>query len=100
MAKSSKDNKEKIETLEQKLKAQRARLMRLKGKQRSEEERKKTRQKIIVGAALLTDATLHPDRLEYLQGALRRAVVIERDRQAIADIIAGDLSAFTKTKET
>ncbi len=93
-----KTHKDKIETLEAKLKAQKARLMRLKGKQRSEDERRKTRQKIIVGAALLTDATLHPDRLESLLGALKRSVVVERDRMALADILAGDLSNFTKPK--
>jgi hypothetical protein len=92
----TKPHTDKIEALEEKLKVQKARLSRLKGKLRSEDERRRTRQKIIVGAALLTDATLHPERLEYLLGALRRAIVIERDRVALADILAGDLSAFTK----
>jgi hypothetical protein len=97
MAKPGKGNKDKIETLEARLRAQRARLMRLKGKQRSEDERRKTRQKIIVGAALLTDAAILQDRKEALLTVLQRAVIVERDRQAIANILAGDLSAFDKS---
>ena len=74
----------------------RARLMRLKGKQRSEDERRRTRQKIIIGAALLTDAAMRPERKEWLLTVLQRAVIVERDRVAIANILAGDLSAFAK----
>lgn len=91
-----KTHKEKIAILEAKLKAERARLMRLKGKQRSEDERRRTRQKIIVGAALLTDATMLPERKEWLLTVLQRAVIVERDRVAIANILAGDLAAFDK----
>ena len=91
-----KTHTDKIAALEAKLKAERARLMRLKGKQRSEDERRRTRQKIIVGAALLTDAAMLPDRKQALLTVLQRAVIVERDRVAIANILAGDLTAFDK----
>ena len=93
-------HKKKITDLQAKLKIQQARLGHLAAKKRTDEERKRTRQKIIVGAAFLTDATMHPDRLEYLVGTLRRSVVTERDKTAIAEIMAGDLSAFIKSDDT
>lgn len=92
-----KSHDEKIEALEAKLKAQKARLTRLKGKQRSENERMRTRQKIIVGAALLADAAMRPERADYLVSVLNRAVILERDRTAIGNILAGDFRAYQKT---
>lgn len=92
-----KSHDDKIEALEAKLKAQKARLTRLKGKQRSENERMRTRQKIIVGAALLTDAAMRPERAEYLVSVLNRAVLLERDRTAIGNILAGDFRAYAKS---
>ena len=97
MAKSPKDAQDAIDSLEAKLKAGQARLARLKGRQRSVNERMRTRQKTIVGAALLADAAMRPESRQWLVTALHRAVILERDRTAIGNILAGDLRAYEKT---
>ena len=97
MVKSPKDAQDAIDALQAKLKAGQARLARMQGKQRSANERMRTRQKIIVGAALLTDAAMRQDRRDYLVSVLQRAVILERDRTAIGNILAGDFRAYART---
>ena len=40
---------------------------------------------------------MRPERRDYLVSVLQRAVVLERDRTAIGNILAGDFRAYQKT---
>ena len=83
---------ESIVVLEQKLEDKKTKLAKKQQRDKAEERRARNHKIYIVGSSLLTDASLHQDRLDYLLGALRRSVVKDRDKADIADILSGDLS--------
>ncbi len=55
-----------------------------------------TRRKIIVGAAILAHAELHPIFAEHIREVLDRAVQRELDREAISDLLPPPKDANTQ----
>jgi hypothetical protein len=66
------------------LEAQRTSLLAAK---RNDDRKRDTRRKIIVGAAVLAHAELHPGVAHQLRAILDKAVTRDLDRQAIADLL-------------
>ena len=64
-----------------------ARLNQLEAKAKTEERKRDTRQKIIVGAAVLAHAELHPAFADQLRHILGLAVLRDTDREVIAGLL-------------
>lgn len=71
---------------QQQLEARRASLVAAK---RDTDRKRDARRKIIVGAAVLAHAELHPDFADQLRAVLNRAVQRPVDRNAITDLLGG-----------
>lgn len=71
---------EKLERLKKKQEQIKAQIAGLEAKQRDQKRKDETRLKIIVGAALLQDASLNPQTAVFLAELLERAIKSERDR--------------------
>jgi hypothetical protein len=69
---------------EQQLKAK---IAEIEAKEKTEERKRDTRRKIIVGGAVLAHAALHPAFAEELKGVLKLAVTRDRDRDTIKDFV-------------
>jgi predicted phage tail protein len=72
---------ENLEALKKKQAQLKARIAAIEAKQKANQRKEDTRLKIIIGAALMADAALHPDTAAFLAAVLRRAVTAERDRE-------------------
>ena len=64
-----------------------ARLNTLEAKAKTDDRKRDTRRKIVVGAAVLAHAELHPQFGELLRGILDKAVLRDNDRSAISDVL-------------
>jgi hypothetical protein len=71
---------EKLEALKKKQGQLKAQIAALEAKEKANQRKEDTRLKIIIGAALMADAALHPDTAAFLASVLRRAVTADRDR--------------------
>ena len=87
MAAQRKSTDERLETLRHKQDAIRAQLASLEARKRTEQQRRETRRKFIVGAAALVQADADPAFREALRTALQSAVTRNVDRAIIADLL-------------
>jgi hypothetical protein len=78
---------DRIASLKAKKEALASRLTALEAKAKQQERKRDTRRKIIVGAAVLAHAELHPAFAEQLRGVLERAVLRDVDRAVIAPLL-------------
>ena len=78
---------ERIETLRQKREQLKAQLAALESRQKTEDRKRDARRKIIVGAAVLAHADLHPSFADALAAVLRVAVTRDIDRGVIVYLL-------------
>ncbi len=92
MPRARKSLDDRIAALEEAKRQAEARLAALTAKKRTEDRKRDTRRKIVVGGAVLAHAALHPAFADALRGVLRVAVTRDMDKAVLADWI-GEASA-------
>ncbi len=90
MAHARKSLADQIAALKESERQTQARLAALLARQKTEERKRDTRRKIVVGGAGLTHAALHPAFAEALRDVLRAAVTRDIDRTLLADWLGDD----------
>ena len=85
--KKKKTDAEKLAALKQQEAQLKARIARLEAKEKTEEHKKDTRRKIIIGAAVMAHAALEPIFAAELRCILKQAVTRESDRDTIKDFL-------------
>jgi hypothetical protein len=83
-AKAKKTDAERLALLRQKEAALKARIARIENKAKTEDRKRDTRRKIIIGGAVLADAALHPETAQFMDDVLARAVIAPRDKEFLA----------------
>lgn len=71
---------QRLDSLKQRAEQLKARIAKIEAKQAAQARKEDTRLKVVVGAALLADAKLHPETVNLLRSVLPRAVTSPRDR--------------------
>ena len=61
-----------------------AKIDQLEIKQKKQDRKDDTRLKILVGAAMMADAAIHPQTQEYLRKVLARGITTPRDQEFLA----------------
>ena len=90
MPRAQKPLAERIAALKEAEKKAQARLASLVARQKTEDRKRDTRRKIVVGGAVLAHAALHPAFANALRDVLRVAVTRDMDKALLADLI-GDI---------
>lgn len=62
-----------------------AQIAALEAKAKEQNRKEDTRLKILVGAAVMADAALHPETAAFVETVLQRAITAERDRAFLKD---------------
>jgi hypothetical protein len=99
MPRARKSLAERIAALKAEEKQTQARLAALLAKQKTDERKRDTRRKIVVGGAVLAHAALHPAFADALRDVLRAAVTRDMDRALLADLI-GEVPPTATTAPT
>ena len=86
--KAKKTDADRLAALKQKEAELKARIARIENKGKAQERKDETRMKIIVGAAVLADAALHPETAQFMDDVLARAVIAPRDKEFLAAMFA------------
>lgn len=84
-SKQKKSDEKRLAALKQKEAQLNAQIARLQKKAKIEARKKDTRRKIIVGAAVLAHAKLHPDFAKQLSAVLKVAVTKDTDNELIRE---------------
>ena len=72
---------DRLEALRKQAEQLKARIAKIEAKQAAQARKEDTRLKVVVGAALLADAKLNVETLEFIRAVLPRAVPAPRDRE-------------------
>ena len=99
MPRARKSLAERIAALKAEEKQTQARLAALVAKQKTEDRKRDTRRKIVIGGAVLAHAALHPAFADALRDVLRAAVTRDMDRAVLADWI-GEVPPTATTAPT
>lgn len=75
-----KTDAERLEDLKKREAELKAKIATIEARKATEARKEDTRLKVVVGAALLADAEIHPDTVFFLRSVLPRAVTAPRDR--------------------
>ena len=75
-----KTDSERLDALKKRQGQLKAKISAIEAKAATQVRKEDTRLKVLVGAALLADAKLHADTVNFLRSVLPRAVVAQRDR--------------------
>lgn len=76
----AKTDSEKLEALKKREAQLKAKISEIEARTAAQARKEDTRLKVLVGAALLADAKLHPATAEFIRATLARAVTAQRDR--------------------
>jgi hypothetical protein len=87
MARARKSLADRIAVLKEAERQTQARLAALTARQKTEDRKRDTRRKIVVGGAVLAHAALHPAFADALRDVLRAAVTRDIDRALLVDWI-------------
>lgn len=85
MPRARKSLSDRIAALEDEKRQTEARLAALVAKRKTEDRKRDTRRKIVVGGAVLSHAALHPAFADALRDVLRAAVTRDIDKTLLAD---------------
>lgn len=77
---ATKTKASRLETLRKKQDQLKAQIAALEAKDKSVQRKEDTRLKIVIGAALMADSTLHPETAAFIADVLNRAITAERDK--------------------
>lgn len=75
-----KTDAERLEDLKKREAELKAKISTLEARKAADARKEDTRLKVLIGAALLADAKIHPDTVFFLRSVLPRAVTASRDR--------------------
>ncbi len=76
-----KTDTERLEDLKKREAELKAKIATIEARKATEARKEDNRLKVLVGAALLADAKIHPDTVFFLRSVLPRAVITPRDRE-------------------
>lgn len=93
-----KTDTERLEDLKKREAELKAKIATIEARKATEARKEDNRLKVLVGAALLADAKIHPDTVFFLRSVLPRAVTAPRDRDFLQakGWLSGELPAKDK----
>jgi len=80
-----KEKKERLTTLREKKEKLEKQLAALEARERAKARKEETRLKVLIGAAVLADAKVHPENITNIEAILQRAVIAPRDRSFLQE---------------